>query len=203
MKTELHLKIISTILAFSLIFLGSYNQQPIMAETIRILMNLLIIIYFITIWMRTKKILHFIGSMLLPIWLLILSHPGSITDHLFLLEKETNLQELALFIESNAAYEKLTTYSILDFNNASQTARPNPVTNIELKISSTDKKWANVSSTTLQQLLKQSYLTGFQIGHGSILFYMNNHRQVRYYFEENDFVYQGDKEIKPQWYSVP
>ncbi|MBL4650442.1 MAG: hypothetical protein JKY03_11990, partial [Aureispira sp.] len=100
MKTELHLKIIPIILAFSLLFLGLHHQQPILAETIKTLMNLLILVYFITIWMRTKKVLHFIGSMLLPIWLLILSNSGSITDYLFILERETSLQKITQLVQS-------------------------------------------------------------------------------------------------------
>jgi hypothetical protein len=202
MKTELHLKIISIIIAFSLLFLSLHNQQPIFAETIRVLMNLLIIIYFIIIWMRTKKILPFIGSMLLPIWLLILSHPGSITDYLFVIEKESNLQKITHLIQSNPTYEKLSTYSLLHFDNASQSAHETDTQNQVLTGSSTLHKSKTISSSRLQQLLKQNYITAFQLSHGSILFHINNHRQVRYYFEENNFTYQGDVEIKPQWYSV-
>lgn len=203
MKTELHLKIISIILAFSLLFFGLYNQQPALAESIRVLMSLLIIIYFIIIWMRTKKFWSFISSMLLPIWLLILTHPGSITDYLLILEKEADLREIAQFIESNPQYEKLTTYSIVDPKNVSQSVHNFPATNLPSIIPPTIKKWYKIPSLTLQQLLKRNHLTGFQLGHHSILFYINNHRQLRYYFKENDFIYQGDKVIKPQWYSVP
>jgi hypothetical protein len=202
MKTERHLKIISIIIAFSLLFLGLYNQQPILAETIRVCISLLIIIYFIIIWMRTKKFLHFIGSMLLPIWLLMLSNPGSITDYLFLIERETSLQEITQFIQSDPQYEKLTTYSLLDLDNSFPKAHDTPTTILSAAIPSIVEKWQKIPSPTLYKLLKKNHLTGFKVGHGSILFYINNHRQLRYYFEKSDFIYQGDEKIKPRWYHV-
>jgi len=202
MKTELHLKIISIIIALSLLFLGLYNQQPTLAETIRTLMSLLIIIYFITIWMRAKKFLHFISSMLLPIWLIVLFNSGKITDYLFIQKRETSLHEITQFIQSDPQYEKLITYSILHLNKMPQTAHQNPTTLFSLPIPYIAKQWKEIPSLTLYQLLKKNHLIGFQLCHGSILFHINNHRQLRYYFEKSDFIYRGDQEIKPGWYQV-
>lgn len=202
MKTERHLKIISIIIAFSLLFLGLYNEQPILAETIRFFISLFIKIYFITIWMRTKKFLHFISSMLLPIWLLILSNPESITDYLFLLRKETNLYEITQFIQSDPQYEKLTTYSLLDLDNQASKAHDTAPTTLSVAIPSIVERWQKIPSPALHKLLKKNHLTGFQVGHGSILFYINNHRQLRYYFKKSAFIYQGDEKIKPRWYHI-
>lgn len=203
MKTEFHLRIISVIIAFSLLFLGLHNQQPILAEIIKTLMSLLIIIYFITIWMHTKKVLHFASSMLLPIWLLVLSNSGPITDFLFLEGKEKNLQHIAQFIISDSQYKKLTTYSLSDFKDSSQISQVAINYNLNSSLLSTFRKSKKLSSPFLIRLLKQNHLTAFQLCHDSILFHINNHRQIRYYFEDSHFIYPKDKKIKPQWYSVP
>lgn len=203
MKTELHLRIISVIIAFSFLFLGLHNQQPILAEIIKTSMSLLIIIYFITIWMHTKKVLHFASSMLLPIWLLVLSNSGPITDFLFLEGKEKNLQHIAQFIISDSQYKKLTTYSLSDFKDSSQISQVAINYNLNSSLLSTFRKSKKLSSPFLIRLLKQNHLTAFQLCHDSILFHINNHRQIRYYFEDSHFIYPKDKKIKPQWYSVP
>lgn len=203
MKTELHLRIISVIIAFSLLFLGLHNQQPILAEIIKTLMSLLIIIYFITIWMHTKKVLHFASSMLLPIWLLVLSNSGPITDFLFLEGKEKNLQHIAQFIISDAQYKKLTTYSLSDSKDSSQMNQITINYNLNSSLLSTFRKSKKLSSPFLIRLLKQNHLTAFKLCHDSILFHINNHRQIRYYFKNSHFIYPKDKKIKPQWYSVP
>jgi hypothetical protein len=199
MKTKLHLKIISIIIAFSLLFLALHNQQPILAETIKTFTYLLIVIYFITIWMQAKKVVHFISSILLPCWLLVLYNSGSITDYLFLQKTETKLQEIAILLKVNSKYEKLTDYSIFDFNNNVDQAHTE---NLSYTNFSNLKRSKKISSPILIQLLKENHLIGFKICHNSILFRIKNHRQLRYYFKESDFFYSEDKEIKPQWYQV-
>lgn len=200
MKLELHLKIISIILAFSLLYLALYNQQPILAESIRIIISLVIILYFIVIWMRTKKFLYFITSMLLPIWLLILIHPNSFADHFFLWEKENILQEIIQVVQSDNKYKKLTTY-VISNGNAPILSKQSYNHSLLTKIAST-KEIHPISSNELEKLLRQSYIIGFEMRHNSILFHIKNNRQVRYYLNEESFVYPKDKKIKTQWYRV-
>jgi hypothetical protein len=152
--------------------------------------------------MRAKKLLHFMGSMLLLIWLLIVFNSGAITDYLFIQKRETSLHEITQFIQSDPQYQKSITYSILHLNKMPQTVQQSPTALFSLPVPSIVKEWKEVPSPTLYQLLKRNHLIGFQLCHGSILFHINNHRQLRYYFEESDFIYQGDEKIKSGWYQV-
>lgn len=201
MKTELHLKLTSVIIAFSFLFLGLYNAQPILATTFRIIVSLVIILYFITIWMRAKKFSHFASSMLLPIWLLVLINPGTITDYLLILEKEQKIKVIAEFIQSDSKYKKLTNYSILDKKKFNSTYSINTDTEMFLSDDLKDK-WYEITSSYLGNLLRKNYLTGFQLGHGSILFHLHHNRYIRYYFDPNQFIYPQDRKIKQQWYRV-
>lgn len=201
MKTELHLKLISIIIAFSFLFLALYNAKPILATTLRIILSLIIILYFITIWMRAKKFTHFASSMLLPIWLLVLINPEKITDYLFVLEKGNEIKVITEFIQSDASYKKLTHYSILDKKNFNSTYSVNAGTEIFFS-EDLNEKWYEITSSYLANLLRKNYLTGFQLGHNSILFYIHHDRHIRYYFDEKPFIYQGDQQIKSQWYRV-
>lgn len=194
MRTDFYFKILSTAFAFSLLFFSVYHHSVLLADIFRSVSISILIVCFISIWMRTKKISQFLISLTLPIWLIFLTFPLPITNHIAFLDRVAQLEELAFLIKKEASYQRITIYTNSDPSVLSSSfSQPLFVPIVPLK--DIPKQHFVI------QLLNKSNANGFQLGHDCISFYFTNTRAIRYYYTKRR-MYQGDKKIKGRWYWV-
>ncbi|WP_264792018.1 hypothetical protein [Aureispira anguillae] len=120
---------------------------------------------------------YFLSSMVLPFWMMLLIQPSLITRQLDFIQKEEQLQKLALLIQAEGTYQLLSNYKLMDLNRA---------LNLD-------------TAKQIQTLLRETAVDSFQLGHGCISFYLKT-VSIRYYYHKNSLPYAGDQKIKDQWY---